>query len=129
MTRRSGPTPLVVRVASPESVRLGSEVRFAIDVANTGDRPLRDVVVRVELSDGLEHATQGPNLELSMADLPSYREVLRPGETIALPPLIVRAAGIGNHECVVTASSADPQVGSSTPVVGRVFITPGPDQP
>jgi uncharacterized repeat protein (TIGR01451 family) len=96
----------VEQTVSRSAVRKGQEVRFDITITNNGDGPARNVVVRADLSAGLKHVQQGNLLELSLAEQ-SGRTVLGPGESIALPPLVVDAVGGGEHTCTVTATSPD----------------------
>jgi uncharacterized repeat protein (TIGR01451 family) len=91
-------------VGSSKEVLKGDQVQFNINVANVGDGPARDVVVRAELSPGLKHE-QGQLLELPFKKA-FGKTSLGPNESVPLT-LVVDAVASGEQWCKVTATSRD----------------------
>jgi hypothetical protein len=52
-------TPLKVNLLGPTSVAVGQEVKFQLDVTNTGTTPIKQAVIAVEFDAGLENQKLG----------------------------------------------------------------------
>lgn len=101
--------------SAAEKILKNRPVEFKIAVTNTGDGPVRDVVVLAKLSPGLKGDAGDPSsenlyeLELKN-DLPNG--VLLPNQRIELEPLVADTIQGGEQYCKVRAISPDVQPGA-----------------
>lgn len=120
---------LTVSLTAPDTARAGDAVVFQIQVANTGTAPATGVLLRAQMTPGLQHP-QGSVIE---GDLGS----LAPGET-RLVPLTATAAQAGQQINEVSATAAEGArgearaavtIGAAGPTLGpaRRPDTPGAD--
>jgi len=94
-TVRIAAPELRVRLFGPRMAAAGDHVDFEVEVANPGEAPVDNVVVRAQFDPALAHATRVDTLEVKLGKL-------GPRETKTLP-LPLTAAGSGQPRCFVTA--------------------------
>ena len=87
---------LIVKINHPESVTVGDDVPFQIQVTNTGTGPAQALVLKAKLSEGLQHP-QGSVIEAELINL-------RVGETKTVT-LKTQAVKTGGHTCALTATA------------------------
>jgi uncharacterized repeat protein (TIGR01451 family) len=104
---------IAVTLSAPESAAEGEDVPFQIQISNSGSGPAHQVVLRAQLSEGLQHS-QGSVIE---AELPN----IAAGETRSVT-LKTQALHAGPNGCALTAS-ADGGA-SETSARANVQITP-----
>ncbi|WP_165071759.1 DUF11 domain-containing protein [Paludisphaera rhizosphaerae] len=83
----------------------GKPVEFQISVFNTGDGPVRNIMVLAKLSPGLSYETKDRGGDPSSLEHPI--EGLEPGGRIDLPALSVDARQGGRQTCTVKVTSPD----------------------
>jgi len=105
----------VEQTASSARVRKGKPVEFRITVSNPGDGPVRDVIVRAKLSDGLRHESGEPNDQNLFEQT---LDVIEPAQRVTLDPLVADTILGGPQFCQVTATS--PDISPSPPDVEKV---------
>lgn len=94
-TVRIASPELRVRLLGPRTAATGEQVDFEVEVANPGDAPTENVVVRAEFDPALAHASRVNTLEVKLG-------TLGPRATRTLP-LPLTAAGSGQPRCRVAA--------------------------
>jgi len=115
--------PLKVNLLGPTSVATGQEVKFQLDVTNTGATPINQAVIAVEFDPGLENKKLGNS--------PIRREIteaIPPGRPLTLMmPFTATRAGQQCISVTITPLSGSPvQARSCINVVGA---TPGINNP
>ncbi len=98
--------------ASTGRLLKGKQVNFEIIVRNPGTGPARNVNVQAKLSDGLKLGED--ELVEQMID------VIKPGESVTLDPLIVDTVLGGKQTCVVDARSPDVNLVPAEHQVSRI---------
>ncbi len=89
----------VEATAAPGRVLKGTQVTYQIAVTNPGTGPARGVIVQAKLSGGLK---------LGSDDIVEQTiDAIKPGERVALDPLIVDAVAGGQQSCTVEVRSPD----------------------
>lgn len=118
-TRVLEPKLKVEVVQSPSVAKQlkGQPVNFRISVFNTGDGPVRNILVLAKLSQGFSYETGERSGDPSSLEHPI--EGLGPGERIDLPLLVVDAKQGGRQTCTVKATSADVVFNASEAEVER----------
>jgi uncharacterized repeat protein (TIGR01451 family) len=123
-TTRVFANALSVKMTGPDSVEVGREAKFLIDITNTGSTPLTGVVASDSFDPGLEHVGGGQS-PIRKA-LPKS---LEPGQTekIAIAFLVTRA-GRHAHRLDVTAEGGH-SAGARSVVTGIAAAAPAATPP
>lgn len=112
----------VEQTVNRSTVLKNQQVQFDITITNDGDGPATGVLVRADLSTGLNHDVGGQILEYELAR-DANKAALAPHESFRLPSLIVDATAPGTQSCTVRVTSPDVVTEKPTESVKTVEVT------